>query len=89
MQRFIFYQFCHNVLSDINTSSLESHISLWSRAQNLLKISRHDPEDVRKLSTTLDQHYPSLCRDRNTLKAQLQLRVKLCVGDKLTEWIID
>ena len=52
-------------------------------------------QDVRKVFGTLVYHYPQLCGVRNAksngvmLEAQLQLRIKLCLGDKLTEGIID
>ena len=61
----------------------------------MLQFSPHVSEDVRKVSRKLDHLWPSLCGVRNnkcngvTLEAQLQLRVKLCLGDKLNEGIID
>ena len=61
----------------------------------MLKVSPHVPQDVRKMSGTLNDHYPPLCGVWNTksngvtLDAELQLRVKLCLEDKLTEGIID
>ena len=58
-----------------------------SRAQKIQKVSPKVPLDVRKVSSTFDHHYPSLCGGRNTKsngvtpEAQLQLRVKLGLGD--------
>ena len=49
----------------------------------------------QKVSNTLNHHQPLLCGIKNTKsygvtpEAQLQLRVELCLGDELTEGIID
>ena len=53
------------------------------------------PRDVRKVSSTLDHHKPSLCGGRNTKsngvtpEPQQQLKVQLCLGDELNEGITD
>ena len=61
----------------------------------MLKVSSHGPQDFRKVSSTLDPHWPSLCGDSNTksngvtAEAQLQLIIKLCLGNKLNEGVLD
>ena len=78
----------HHLISEINNLSFKCHYSLGS------KVSPQGPTDVRKVSRTFDNHYPSLCGGRNNrsngihLEAQLQLREKLCLGDDLNEGII-
>ena len=57
----------------------------------MLNVSPPVPQDIRKVSSTLEYDQPSLCEGRNTKgngvtpEAQLQLRVRFCQGDKLTE----
>ena len=38
---------------------MKCHFAFGSKAQKILKVSSHDPQDVRE--GTLDRHWPSLC----------------------------
>ena len=39
---------------------MKCHFSFGSRAQKILKVSSHDPQDVREGTSTLDRHWSSL-----------------------------
>ena len=54
--------------------------------QKILKVSPHFPENVSKMSSialTIWRHEHQ--EESGTPDAQLKLRVKFCLGDKLTE----
>ena len=73
----------------------DTHFSPTPFKYNRTLSSLGSLKSLQSLSSTLDHHWPSLCGGRNpksngvTPEAQLQLRVKLCLEDKLNENNID